>query len=69
MKIYTAGDCHECEEVMTWIETNRPDLALEVIHYEEKEEWMAQELSVFPALFEGEELIGYGSDIMKVLAQ
>ena len=64
-RLYLANNCHECEEV----EAAVADLPVEIelINVDESDERPPLHTFAYPALFKGEVLLAYGSDIIKRL--
>ena len=62
--IYLAPDCHECLEIQSYIKDNNIKVSTELLS---KEEWTTKGVFAFPALFSNNEIIAYGSDIIKFL--
>lgn len=64
-RLYLANNCHECEEVAVAI-TDMP-LEVDIINVDESKEEPPIPIFAYPALFKGEILLAYGSDILKRL--
>jgi hypothetical protein len=64
-RLYVANNCHECEEVEAAV--NDMPVEVEIINVDESEEEPPIPTFTYPALFKGEILLAYGSDILKRL--
>ena len=62
--IYLAPDCHECEELKDYIQQNNITIESQLLT---KEQWTEKGIFVFPTLVDKNEIIAYGSDIIKFL--
>jgi len=62
--IYLAPDCHECEELIVYINKNEIEINTQLLT---KEEWTEKGIFIFPSLVKNNEVIAYGSDIIKFL--
>ena len=62
--IYLAPDCHECEELQTFIKKSQIEVSTILLS---KEEWTEKGLFIFPSLMKKGEIIAYGTDIIKFL--
>ena len=62
--IYLASDCHECEEIKSYLNDNNIVISTPIIS---EEEWLKKGIFVFPALVKNNNIVAYGSDIIKFL--
>jgi len=63
--LFIGEDCHQCAEVVDYIEKN--DINCRKVNVDFSDEEAPVQIFAFPALFEDNELIGYGSDIINYL--
>tara|TARA_R100001015_G_C4630196_1_gene191652 strand:+ start:1882 stop:2097 length:216 start_codon:yes stop_codon:yes gene_type:complete len=63
--LYIANNCHECEEVES--EVSKMSVEVEIINVDEDDQSPPIPTFAYPALFKGEILLAYGSDILKRL--
>jgi hypothetical protein len=63
--IYIAEDCHQCQEVIDGI--NELDLEINFINVDLEDKKPPIDVFAFPALFKGDVLLRYGSDIIEYL--
>ena len=61
--LYIAENCHECEEVTDYISAS--GIELTIINVDKQDEKPPIQVFAFPALFKGDILLRYGSDIME----
>ncbi len=59
--LYIGENCHQCGDVISFLE--RKGIDFQKINVDKGGEMPPVRIFAFPALFEGEELISYGSDI------
>lgn len=64
-QLFIGEDCHQCQEVTDYIEHQNIDC--EVINIDQSAKRPPVIVFAFPALFEGEKLLAYGTDIVEHL--
>lgn len=62
-KLYVAENCHQCQEVIDGLKELNIDLQIENV--DKGGEKPPIDVFAFPALFKGEILLRYGSDILE----
>ena len=60
--LYVAENCHQCGEVMAYMD--RKEVSFRKVNVDLTEERPPIQIFAFPALFEENELLGYGTDII-----
>jgi len=64
-QLYIGTDCHQCQEVMDYIKTQ--DINCEFINIDQSDSKPPLKIFAFPALFSGNQLLAYGTDIIDQL--
>ncbi len=64
---FTGDNCHQCSHVITYMEKRKIEFRL--VNIDQSGEEPPVQIFAFPALFEGNELIGYGTDIKEYFAK
>ncbi len=59
--LFTANNCHQCTQVETFLTKN--NVVFRKVNVDVSEERPPIQIFAFPALFIGEQLLGYGTDI------
>lgn len=59
--LFTADNCTQCAQVETYLSKN--NIAFRIVNVDQSEERPPVQIFAFPALFEGGDLLGYGTDI------
>ena len=62
--IYLANDCHECELIEQYLNENNIYIKTKTLT---KEEWTEKGLFIFPSLFQNDNVVAYGNDIITFL--
>ncbi len=65
LTLFIAENCHECEQVVS--EVKAMGLEIAIHNVDRSEEKPPIKTFAYPALFKGELLIAYGSDILNYL--
>lgn len=65
--IFIGDDCHECDEVVEYMKDNQPEVPIYNLDHDDKEPPI--KVYVRPTLFNGSELVCYGSDIIRYFEQ
>ncbi|MBL4706851.1 MAG: hypothetical protein JKY48_00230 [Flavobacteriales bacterium] len=65
--LFTGDNCHQCSHVITFMEKWK--IEFRIVNIDHSEERPSVRIYAFPALFEGDELIGYGTDIKEYLSK
>lgn len=65
--LFTGDNCHQCAHIITYLE--KREIQFRLINVDHSEEPPPIKIYAFPALFEGDELIGYGTDIKEYLSK
>lgn len=61
--VFIGDDCHECDEVVEYMKANKPNVPIYNLDRDDKKPPL--NIYVRPTLFKDEEVIAYGSDIIK----
>ena len=64
-QLFIGEDCHQCQEVMDYIKSQ--DISCEVINIDQTDHSPPLKIFAFPALFSGDKLLAYGTDIIDQL--
>ena len=65
--LYVGENCHQCKEVSDFLEKHK--ISFRKVNVDLEEEQPPIRLFAFPALFEGGELLKYGTDIIEFVQQ
>tara|TARA_R110000868_G_scaffold168981_1_gene403844 strand:- start:612 stop:833 length:222 start_codon:yes stop_codon:yes gene_type:complete len=60
--LFTAENCTQCAQVETFLTNNK--VAFRKVNVDQSPERPPIQIFAFPALFSGDELLGYGTDII-----
>lgn len=64
---YIGNDCHECDEVVDFIKNN--NIETRIVNIDQEDETPPQKIYIRPALFKGNDIVAYGSDIIRYFQQ
>lgn len=59
--LFTANNCTQCAQVESFL--NKSNVTFRIVNVDVSEERPPIKIFAFPALFSGEQLLGYGTDI------
>lgn len=63
--LYTGDNCHQCTHVIQYLEKHQ--IEFELINLDHSDVKPPVQLYAFPALFEENDLVGYGTDIKEYI--
>lgn len=64
--LFVADDCHQCDEVADFVRAKYPEV--DIIDIDHSTLRPPADTFVFPALFDQEQLLAYGQDIIAYLS-
>jgi len=60
--VYIGNDCHQCDEVVKYLDEHHPEV--KIVNIDTEEVYPPVKIYIRPTLFKNNQLVCYGSDIV-----